>query len=276
MRYLLISIIIPTFNRAHTLRRCLDSVIKQSFKDYEIILVDDGSTDETALIAKDYQNLRYLYQKNQGVSSARNLAIKEASFDWIALLDSDDQWQPKKLSNQVEFLKFNPDLLWCHSEEIWLRNGIRVNQMKKHQKSGGDQFERSCELCVISPSAVLFHRKLILEFGDFREDFPVCEDYDLWLKFSSKYPIGFINKPLVTKFGGHEDQLSRKFFAMDFYRVVSLHNAVKTLELSSAKKEKAISTIKSKLKILKKGYIKHDNDQGLQSIKAYLDTYQIS
>ncbi len=163
-----ISVIIPTYNRVETLPRCLDSVLAQSLLANEILVVDDGSDDDTqSLIESRYPQCRYIRQTNQGVSSARNLGVREARNDWIALLDSDDGWQPNKLERQQQALHKHPEYRLCHTQEIWIRNGVRVNSMKKHAKSGGRIFQRCLPLCVISPSAVLLKRSLLHEVGLF-------------------------------------------------------------------------------------------------------------
>ncbi|MBL3619114.1 MAG: glycosyltransferase family 2 protein [gamma proteobacterium endosymbiont of Lamellibrachia anaximandri] len=222
-----ISVIIPTYNRVDTLPRALDSVLSQHLAPDEVIVVDDGSTDETAeLISRRYPQCRYLHQPNQGVSSARNLGIREAQGEWIALLDSDDAWLPQKLQLQSEALKAEPGHLICHTEEIWIRNGVRVNAMHKHAKSGGFIFDRCLPLCAISPSSVILHRSLFDSVGLFDERLPACEDYDLWLRICATEPVLFLSEPLITKYGGHADQLSHKHWGMDRFRIQALEKIV--------------------------------------------------
>ena len=121
--------------------RAINSILKQTYKPYEIIIVDDGSTDETKhFIHDEYPTIKYFCQSRSGVSKARNRGIVESKGDWIAFLDSDDEWLPNKLEKQKENLKQNPTILVSHTNEIWIRNGVRVNQMKKHQKYGGQQY----------------------------------------------------------------------------------------------------------------------------------------
>ena len=177
-----VSVIIPTFNRSELLVRAIDSVLNQSFQDFELVVVDDGSTDSTFEALKIYKNIIYLKQQNLGVSAARNKGVEVSSGELIAFLDSDDEWLPEKLQKQIDFLKDNPKLKWCYTDETWIRSGVLVNKKKKHQKSGGDLFKPSLELCLIAPSSVLI-RKSLMDRYKFREDFKVCEDFDLWLKF---------------------------------------------------------------------------------------------
>lgn len=269
------TVIIPTFNRAHTLEKAIESVLSQSFQNYEIIIVNDGSSDETELILSKYhnENLSIFHTANQGVSAARNFAAKKAKGDWLAFLDSDDEWLEHKLKLQYDFIQENPNSVLVHGEEIWIRNSIRVNPMKKHAKGGGDQFLESLKLCAISPSVAVIKKEIFFELGMFRQDFPACEDYDLWLKLTSLYEVGFIEDYLVNKYGGHEDQLSAKYKAMDYWRVKSIDWILKNRELESYKREQAIKVLKKKAEILIKGYIKHNNVKDLPEIQNILNQY---
>ncbi|MET0093096.1 MAG: glycosyltransferase family A protein, partial [Sedimenticola sp.] len=206
-----ISVIIPTHNRADLLERALKSVQAQTLPPLEVIVVDDGSEDHTReMVSEKFPRVHYLHQPNRGVSSARNLGISEARGDWIALLDSDDEWLPSKLASQKTRLESQPGHHICHTEEIWIRNGKRVNQMKKHTKQGGAIFQHCLPLCVISPSSVLIHKSVFREVGLFDESLPACEDYDLWLRICARYPVTYVEQPQIVKYGGHEDQLSRR------------------------------------------------------------------
>lgn len=275
------SVIIPTYNRAHTIERAISSVFAQGFDDYELIIVDDGSTDKTqevlTFFAKNKPNnvfVKLLRTENKGVSAARNYGVNYASGTWISFLDSDDEWLPHKLQAQYNFIQDNPDYKLVHGEEIWIRNGVRVNQKKIHQKDGGDIFERATELCLISPSAVAIETDTYLEHGGFREDFPVCEDYDLWLKITSLMPVGFIKDPIINKYGGHEGQLSAQFKAMDFYRVKSLKWILKNRELTPEKRNKVLEVALKKCTILLNGYQKHNNEENVPQVKAYQSFFE--
>jgi len=255
-----ISVIIPTYNRAQPLARALDSVLAQSYPATEVIVVDDGSTDGTdALVQTQFPEVVFLRQANAGVSAARNVGIQHARGEWIALLDSDDLWHPNKLAAQRQVLLADPASRICHSDEIWIRNGVRVNAMHKHQKKGGWIFRDCLPLCAISPSAVMIHRDLFAEVGLFDESLPACEDYDLWLRLCSRYPVSYIDEALVTKHGGHDDQLSRKHWGMDRFRIQALDNILKTAALETHDREAATNMLRDKLGILIAGAIKHDN-----------------
>ncbi|EGV52019.1 glycosyltransferase family 2 protein [endosymbiont of Riftia pachyptila] len=146
-----VSVIIPTHNRAATLPRAIESVLQQSHPADEILIVDDGSDDDSrALVTQQFPQCRYLHQQNRGVSSARNLGISASKGEWIALLDSDDAWLPQKLEQQLARVEAQEGKRLCHTEEVWIRNGVRVNAMKKHQKQGGRSLATVCR-CASSP-----------------------------------------------------------------------------------------------------------------------------
>ena len=214
-----------------------------------------------------------ILKSNKGVSYARNHGIKQGKADWIAFLDSDDEWFPKKLEKQMEYAKSHPQYPLIQCNEIWFKNGKILNQKKKHAKQGGRIFIPSVKLCCISPSAVLIKRNLFKKVGLFREDFPVCEDYELWLRISSRYEVGFIDESLLIKKGGHRDQLSTKYFAMDYWRIKALYPYLKDKNLSQEEKQEVKTTLLSKCEILLKGYAKHDN---LKNQKEIEEVYAVA
>ncbi len=263
-----ISAIIPTYNRRNTLPRAVESVLNQIYKPIEIIVVDDGSTDGAKEMCSEmYPLVRYIYQANSGVSSARNTGIKSASGDWIALLDSDDEWLPDKLDRQVKLLQDNAEIRFCHTNEIWIRNNVRINQKKKHQKYGGNIFNKCLDICRISPSSSLFHTSVIKDVGLFDESLDVCEDYDMWLRITSKYPVLFLDQPLIKKFGGHSDQLSRVFGGIEQYRIRSLEKILTSKSLSGSQFEAAKDMLIHKLQIYAKGLKKRDKNTELHSVE---------
>ena len=269
-----ISVIIPTYNRAHTLRRALDSVLAQTRPADEILVIDDGSTDTSReLLAQHYPQVRYLYQDNAGVSAARNLGIKHASGDWLALLDSDDEWLPEKLARQSAAIDAQPNYQLCHCDEIWIRNGRRVNPMKKHAKAGGWIFSHCLPLCAISPSAAMIRKDLIEHLGLFDESLPACEDYDLWLKVCAQQPVLYLDEPLLNKYGGHEDQLSQQYWGMDRFRIQALDNAIETIQLKDEDRRAAIKTLLDKTRIFINGAIKRQRQDSLEPYQALLNKY---
>lgn len=249
-----ISVVVPTFNRTHTLPRALGSILCQSLPATEIIVVDDGSQDDTAdLIRHRYPQVRYLWQPNGGVSSARNRGIGASGGDWIAFLDSDDTWLPDKLMAQCAALREHPDTRLCHTEEVWVRRGRRVNQMDKHAKSGGHIFRKCLPRCIISPSASLLHRSLFDELGTFDEDLPAGEDYDLWLRICATEPVAFVPEPQICKYGGHADQLSRKHWGMDRFRALALEKIISSGRLDAGDRTAACTMLILKAGVLAAG-----------------------
>jgi glycosyltransferase involved in cell wall biosynthesis len=252
-----VSVIIPTYNRSWCLSEAIDSVLSQTFQNMELIVVDDGSTDETpALLSRYGDHLRVLRQSNRGVSAARNGGIQAARGNLIAFLDSDDTWQPDKLARQVDFFDRQPEAMICQTEETWIRRGVRVNPRRRHRKPSGWVFEASLALCLVSPSAVMMRRELLEEMGGFDESLPACEDYDLWLRVSLRYPIHLIEDALVVKRGGHDDQLSRQH-SLDRYRIQSLLKILGGEPLTDGQTRAARTMLREKCRIYAAGCRKH-------------------
>lgn len=248
-----ISVIIPTYNRAWALGRAVDSVLAQDYPDFELIVVDDGSDDETRALLEAYgSRLTWIAQSNLGVSAARNRGAAQAAGDLLAFLDSDDYWYPQKLGVQSAFLDARPEACICQTQEIWIRNGRRVNPGRRHQKTHGDIFIPSLSLCLVSPSAVMLKNSLFEEMGGFDEALPACEDYDLWLRVSARYPVHLIDRPLVVKTGGHPDQLSARP-GLDQYRIRAIDRILRSEPLSAARRRAARAVLKEKCRIYAAG-----------------------
>ncbi len=249
----IVSVVLPTYNRCRLVGRAIDSVLDQSYLAYELIVVDDGSTDATGDRLTSYgDRVTVIKQANRGVSAARNAGIQAATGEFIALLDSDDVWLPQKLERQMAFFRSCPQAMICQTEEIWIRNGERVNPGKRHKKHSGMIFEKTLPLCLVSPSAVMMRKSLFDEVGLFDESLPACEDYDLWLRISWKYPVYLIDTPLIIKHGGHADQLSR-MPELDKYRIRALEKILKTGCLSQQQRSAALETLKEKCRIYAAG-----------------------
>lgn len=202
-----VTVIIPTYNRYTLLSRAIKSLLNQSYRVDEIIVIDDGSSDNTPNIQNDFPQIRYFYQKNSGVSAARNLGIQNATNEWIAFLDSDDEWYKEKIAKQVAFHKENPQILMSYTAERWVRNMQEVKIPKKYRKIGDDIFKENLSYCNIAPSSVMLHRSVLEDVGLFDESLRVCEDYDLWLRILCFYRVGLIDEKLITKHAGHDAQL---------------------------------------------------------------------
>lgn len=252
---MLVSVVIPTFNRLDLVRQAIASVQAQVGVPYELIVVDDGSTDGTAAtLEREYgSTLRLLRGSNRGVAAARNRGVAASTGDLLAFLDSDDLWLPGKLAAQVAFFSRNPSMQICQTEEIWLRHDVRVNPCAHHRKPCGDIFEASLHLCLVSPSAVMLRRALFERVGGFDESLPACEDYDLWLRIARSVPVGLIPEALIIKRGGHADQLSRRHWGMDRFRVASLTRLLVEGGLSKAQRCAAIAVLARKCGILAQG-----------------------
>jgi len=269
-----LTIIIPTFNRADFLKKSIQSVLSQTFTDFELIVVDDGSTDHTGDVVREFSGIRYVScPVNAGVSHARNLGIGLARGRYICFLDSDDLWVKNKLEKQIRWMESHPDCQWCYTNEIWIRRGVRVNPMNKHRKYSGDIFSRSLPLCIVSPSSVLMRAELFDEVGMFDEDLPVCEDYDLWLRISLKYPVHFIEDKLIVKRGGHEDQLSAKYWGMDRFRVVALEKLLRGSSLNEEKRGLVFQTLTQKCGILIQGFAKRGKVREAEHFRALVNNH---
>ena len=269
-----ISVIIPTYNRCDLLKRAINSVIKQTITPKEIIIVDNGSTDQTyQMVSSLFPEINYFIEKKRGVSAARNKGILESKSKWIAFLDSDDAWKPTKLEKQMEYSLFNQDkYIIIHTDETWYRNKKFLNQLKKHKKSGVNIFKNSLQLCCISPSSVVLKKQIFDDYGLFDENLEVCEDYDMWIRITAKEEVGFLDSPLVLKYGGHSDQLSKKFWGMDRFRIKSLEKNLKNEHFSKSQKINVLDTLIEKLTIVSDGALKRGNKE---TFKKYNDKLQV-
>ena len=219
----LVSVIIPTYNRAALVREAVASVTAQTFQDFEIVLVDDGSTDETLEALAHWEDITVLRQtRRRGVAAARNLGAAAARGEWLAFLDSDDLWLPEKLARQMAYLEDQPGLRLCQTDETWVRRGVRVNKPVSHRKVAGRIFLPSLERCMVSPSAVVLQRRLFLQtMAVLTKTLPAAEDYDLWLRLTWRFEVGLVDEPLIIKRGGHADQLSGQW-GIDRFRIRAL------------------------------------------------------
>ena len=273
-----VSVVIPVHNRPGLLKRAVSSVLNQSHRPREIIVVDDGSDQPVEKVLGGETGIKgrvniIRFSKNKGVSAARNAGIRAASSTWIGLLDSDDEWKRKKLENQFRFLRKRPFFEIVQCEEIWIRRGKRVNRCRHHEKEAGWIWQKSIEMCAISPSGVLLRKGLLERFGYFREEFPACEDFEMWLRISRMKPVGLNPEPDLIKYGGHPDQLSTRFEAMDRFRVAALLIALETEE-ETGKRDILRTAIIKGLQILYNGARKRKNLEGVKTFKELLENLQ--
>lgn len=257
----LISVIIPVYNRAAMARRAIESVLAQTFRDFELILVDDGSTDETPAILEEYrERAAVIHIPHRGVSAARNAGIRASHAPWVAFLDSDDEWLPSKLGRHADYITAHPDTAIHQTRDIWIRNGRRVNPGKKHRKREGRFFIESLERCLISPSAVVMARRLFEEHGMFDEAMPACEDYDLWLRVTEREWVGLVPESLTVRYAGHNGQLSSRYWGMDRFRVYAIVKLLRErgMTMRESYRAAAIQTAREKLGIIRQGAAKRD------------------
>lgn len=203
-----VSTVIPAYNAGECIARAIDSVLAQTFCDYEIIVVDDGSTDNTAEVVKKYgSKVHFIYQTNQGVSAARNTAIAAAKGHWIAFLDADDEWLPDKLRRQMELLRRNPDLRWCGANYYRSCGSRRaaiynINAISK-ALVGRDYVENYFRLAGqmhfgAETQTVIIRKDVFNELGGFEPGRDISEDLDMWWRIAYRYPkVGYIAEPLA-------------------------------------------------------------------------------
>ena len=265
-----VSAVVPTRDRAHMVGRAIASVLAQTRPPDELIVIDDGTADATAGDVRGFPGVVYERTAPRGVSAARNHGIRCASGEWLAFLDSDDEWRPEKLAAQLEALAAAPELRVCHTDEVWIRDGRRVNPRRRHAKRGGWIFRCCLPLCAMSPSSVVIHRSVFERVGLFDEELPACEDYDLWLRVCAVYPVLYVDRRLVVKHGGHADQLSRTVEALDRYRIRALEKILASDVLGPEDRRAAEATLAEKAAIYAKGALKRARGEEAAEIRDRL------
>lgn len=254
-----VSVIIPTYNRAQRLGKAIDSVLAQSHQDFELIVVDDGSEDNTDELIENYNSdIVYIRQENSGAAAARNRGIEKARYNLLAFLDSDDWFAENKLKTQIEAMNRNPSCLISHTNEIWYRNGQILNQKLKHRKSSGDIFAQSLELCAVGMSTIMIHKEIFDRYGFFDEGYPCCEDYEFWLRISAEEKFLLVEEPLTSKDGGRDDQLSAIYrTGMDKFRIKAIMKTLASGRLTEEQSGIARRELERKCRIYGTGCIKH-------------------
>lgn len=271
-----VSVIIPTYNRAEFLRKAVSSVLGQTSPDFELLVVDDGSDDHTEKVVSSFHGpVRYLRQDNRGPAAARNTGIKAARFDLLAFLDSDDCFAKNKLALQSAAMAENPDYLISHTQETWFRRGEHLNPKHKHRKGSGDIFAQSLELCAVGMSTVMVRRRLFDLVGMFDEEFPCCEDYDLWLRVSAAHPFLLVDRALTVKAGGRPDQVSYQYrVGMDRFRIRAIAKIIAAGSLTATQQALAVAELVRKCTIYGKGCLKHrrlqEGEEYLAQARRYL------
>ena len=258
-----VAVIIPVHNRREYLERAVESVLKQTFKRFECIVVDDGSDDGSDRPARFTDNRVRLirFDMHSGVSRARNAGVAATRAPLIAFLDSDDEWKRDKLKSQLEWLTRHPHYEILQSREEWIRNGVRVNPPATHVKREGNLFAASLERCMVTPSSVLLTRTLFAAYGGFNESLPACEDYDLWLRITARHRVGLVDEIHLCRYGGHGDQLSATVPALDRFRVRSMLGLLIEGGLTRDQRILVTRQLCRKTAILANGYKKRGNQE---------------
>ncbi len=257
-----VSVILTTYNRDRFLPEAIQSILAQDYQDFELFLIDDGSTDNTWKKIQPYHHLlTYIrHTSNKGISAARNTGIRNSSGKLICFLDSDDLWENKKLSSQITFLQKNSGYQIVYTNETWLRDGSWLNQKSKHKKFSGYIFDKLLPLCLISASSIMVSRQILDQTGYFDESFPACEDYDLWLRIGCRFPIGYLEDRLIIKRGGHKDQLSQKYVGLDKLRIKALLKVISQGDLTSLQMKAAKEALKKKCGVYGSGCLHHQKE----------------
>jgi len=269
-----ISIIIPTYNRYDFLLEAVQSVKNQSYKNFELIIVDDGSTDKTSELS-ERKDLVYLKQENKGPAAARNAGVKLAAGEWIAFLDSDDLWHKEKLQKQLDFINNNTDCKIVYTDELWFRKGVRVNKKNIHKKYSGWIYSYCLKLCIVGASTILMTKNLWNEFDGMDENLPVAEDYDLWLRLSAKYKFYYLDEQLITKNGGRDDQLSISVRGIDKYRIIALQKMMNEKDLKDEWRQMTCNELIKKCKIYMAGCKKHGRDDEIAFCEDIIEEYSL-
>lgn len=267
-----ISVIIPTFNRYEFTKKAIKSVKKQTRQAVEIIVVDDGSTDNTHLLKNDRDIIYLPIPHNGNPGFVRNRGVEAASGRYIAFLDSDDLWEKNKLELQLAFMAENPALRISHTRELWLRNNKTISQKTQKHVRQGDMFEDALKKCTIGPSTVLLEKSLYTETGGFREDLEIAEDYEYWLRITAANQVGYIDTPLTRKIAGHDGQLSEKYGHIEYFRIMGLKDLVDSAAFPEQKQQTALKALAEKCRIYALGCYKREKaDEGDRFVSWYLD-----
>jgi glycosyltransferase involved in cell wall biosynthesis len=270
------SIIIPAYNRKRFLEKAIDSVLSQTIPAFELIIVDDGSTDGTKdiVLSRQDHRIKYLYQNNRGVSSARNKGLREATGNFIAFLDSDDWWAREKLKKAVTYIHKYPGIKIFHTEETWFKNGQFLKQMAKHRKPTGWVYTDALPLCCISISTAVINRSVFNDIGYFDESLEACEDYDFWLRATNKYEVKLIPEALTLKDGGRPDQLSSRVWGLDRFRIIALEKMLKSGDLTEEKYKKTFQQLSRKCGIFSLGAEKRGKTKEAEYYKKIMEKYK--
>lgn len=234
-----VSVVIPVYERPRLADRAIASVLAQDLPEsieLELIVVDDGSSTGTrehleSWLRKD-PRVDLISIPHSGMPGAvRNRGVERARGRWIAFLDSDDEWEPEKIAVQIPLHTGGEGLdpvRISHTRERWIRDGREVSQASQRHRRAGDIFVDALRKCIVGPSTVMIERSFFLEHGGFREDIEIAEDYELWLRMVLGERVGYVDRPLTTKYAGHGDQLSERYGEIERFRIAALQPLVES------------------------------------------------
>lgn len=197
-----VSAIIPAYNNAAYVADAVKSVLAQTYPPSEVIVVDDGSTDGTRLVLEPFRDLiRYIYQENRGEPAARNTGMRHASFDYIAFLDADDLWMPRKLELQKKYLEEHPNVPFIYTDaSTFDENGVIDASIKVRynlELPEGNIFRALFDETLFGSGSVVFHKRCVDKVGCFDEDFRIGSDYEMWLRIARHFEVGCVDEPLM-------------------------------------------------------------------------------
>jgi glycosyltransferase involved in cell wall biosynthesis len=227
----LVSVVIPTYNYGHFITEALESVFSQTYPHFEVIVVDDGSTDDTREKLELYRNrIQYIYKKNGGLSAARNTGIEASRSNLVALLDSDDLWHPKKLEIQVNYLKHHPEIALLGSTAI---KDMQFGWPPMKQMNGDmGKLIALSEMVIRShfaPSSVMIRKDCLQEVGLFDTGLRAVEDRDMWIRIASRHLIANLDIPLIY-YRIHNRNMSLEAARMEEYESKVLQKAFTTIQ----------------------------------------------
>lgn len=257
-----VAAVLPVRDRAALLAEAMQSILAGKTRPRELIVVvnskgpareaDLGAARAAADQAGDVI-VRILTEERPGPAAARNRGWRAAAASWISFLDSDDLWAPEKLAAQLRFLARRPHLDACHTGERWLKHGRELSQPRRLAPRSGAFLYDAFETCLISCSSILLRRSLLETLGGFDETFPVCEDFELWLRLLARTPVGLVPEPLTIKRSGDWAQLSQSRHSMDAWRIRAILKFAAATPLDGRALAAARNSVERKLRILQQG-----------------------